>query len=55
MYYWLDTPTSSPYADNSTSFMIVHYKGYPSYYLASYTYAVVPCFSIRKQHKADCE
>lgn len=56
MYYWLDTPTSSPYAGNSTGFTLVNIYGNPSYnYNASYTYAVVPCFSIRKQQKADCE
>ena len=56
MYYWLDTPTSSPYADNSTNFMNVSSNGYPSYNTnASSTGAVVPCFSIRKQQKADCE
>lgn len=56
MYYWLDTPTSSPYADYSAYFMSVYYFGLPYYTTsASSTFAVVPCFSIRKQQKADCE
>ncbi len=56
MYYWLDTPTSSPLAGYSTTFVYVHGSGYPySGGSATYTYAVVPCFSIRKQQKADCE
>ena len=56
MYYWLDTPTSSPFADGSTNFMYVYGSGNPgSGSSASGTLAVVPCFSIRKQQKADCE
>lgn len=47
MYYWLDTPTNSPYAGYSEYFMIVPNVGYPYYlYSASNTNAVVPCFSI---------
>lgn len=54
--YWLDTPTSSPSAGNSAYFVYVYGNGSPgnSYY-ATATVAVVPCFSIRKQQKADCE
>lgn len=56
MYYWLDTPTSSPLAGNSATFVGVYDNGFPSYYgSATTTFAVVPCFSIRKQQKADCE
>jgi hypothetical protein len=56
MYYWLDTPTSSPYAGSSTHFVFVYTSGYPGNYSnATGTDAVVPCFSIRKQQKADCE
>lgn len=56
MYYWLDTPTSSPSAGNSAGFVIVYSSGYPySDNGATATGAVVPCFSIRKQQKADCE
>lgn len=55
-WYWLDTPSSSPSAGNSAYFMSVSYNGYPgNYNYASGTGAVVPCFSIRKQRKADCE
>ena len=47
MYYWLDTPTSSPYADSSTHFMNVSNYGIPYYSdHASNKGAVVPCFSI---------
>ena len=54
--YWLDTPTSSPTAGGSTYFVLVYGIGYPyGNYSASHAYAVVPCFSIRKQQKADCE
>ena len=56
MYYWLDTPTSSPYAGYSAYFVFVSSNGNPSTnHYATYTFAVVPCFSIRKQQKADCE
>lgn len=56
MCYWLDTPTSSPYAGNSAYFVNVSHYGYPgSGGNAIGTGAVVPCFSIRKQQKADCE
>lgn len=55
-WYWLDTPSSSPNASNSANFMNVTSSGYPTgNYTASSTIAVVPCFSIRKQRKADCE
>lgn len=55
-WYWLDTPYSSPIASASTYFMGVSYGGYPSTSnYASGTFAVVPCFSIRKKRKADCE
>lgn len=55
-WYWLDTPSSSPNASTSTYFMGVSNSGYPgSSHGASSTLAVVPCFSIRKQRKADCE
>lgn len=54
--YWLDTPTSSPYAGYSTTFVGVYTSGYPvNFNNATCAIAVVPCFSIRKQHKADCE
>ncbi len=55
-WYFLDTPTSSPIASYSTYFMNVNNNGNPNYYTnASNTYAVVPCFSIRKKRKAACE
>lgn len=55
-WYWLDTPYSSPIASNSTSFLYVRSSGNPgNSYDASPTLAVVPCFSIRKKRKADCE
>lgn len=55
-WYFLDTPTSSPYASTSTTFMNVYSSGNPySYNYASNTSAVVPCFSIRKKRKAACE
>lgn len=55
VYYWLDTPTSSPNADNSTHFMNVNNNGNPYYgYGASYAFAVVPCFSIYRQDKRKC-
>ena len=54
--YWLDTPTSSPDADGSANFMNVNNGGNPGINnSASGSNAVVPCFSIRKQQKADCE
>ena len=54
--YWLDTPTSSPLVGHSTTFVYVNYGGTPyNSYDATVALAVVPCFSIRKQHKADCE
>ena len=55
-WYWLDTPYSSPFASYSTGFIYVSTSGGPnSYSYASGTNAVVPCFSIRKKRKADCE
>lgn len=54
-WYWLDTPYSSPFASYSTTFMGVGTSGSPYYSSASDTNAVVPCFSIRKKRKADCE
>lgn len=50
MYYWLDTPTSSPNAGNSTGFVTVYCGGDPGYYnSATYTSAVVPCFALKKK------
>lgn len=55
-WYWLDTPYSSPFVSNSTNFVLVNTNGNPlNYNSASHTGAVVPCFSIRKKRKADCE
>lgn len=54
-WYWLDTPYSSPYVTNSTNFCCVDNYGYVTNVGANYSYAVVPCFSIRKKRKADCE
>lgn len=54
-WYLLDTPTSSSYADSSTTFVNVYCSGSLSSSRASKAYAVVPCFSIRKKCKADFE
>lgn len=55
-WYWLDTPYSSPGASSSTNRtscmsppLATRAATAPS------TLAVVPCFSIRKKRKADCE
>lgn len=54
--YWLDTPVErSPHVDYSTYFMYVNGSGWPHYgYGATYTGAVVPCFSIKRKPEADC-
>lgn len=55
-WYWLDTPSNSSLASDSTYFMSVYTSGSPyNNSGASNTYAVVPCFSIRKKRKAACE
>ena len=56
VWYWLDTPWErSPRVDSSTHFIIVYISGWPSsYYIATYTGAVVPCFSIARKPKANC-
>lgn len=54
-WYWLDTPYSSPNVTTSTYFWSVHIYGSVYNSNASTSLAVVPCFSIRKKCKADCE
>lgn len=55
-WYWLDTPSSFPLASYSTSFAYVFTSGYPNGSGNAYVPdAVVPCFSICKKRKADCE
>ena len=53
VWYWLDTPWErSPHVDSSTYFIYVGIGGWPgSYYYATNTYAVVPCFSIARKPK----
>lgn len=56
IWYWLDTPWwRSPHVDSSTSFMGVGSSGWPGGSNgATYTSAVVPCFSIKRKSKVNC-
>ena len=56
IWYWLDTPWErSPRVDSSAGFMFVTIYGWPNYNdHATYTFAVVPCFSIARKPKAGC-
>lgn len=47
-WYWLDTPSSSPYVTLSTNFWVVNGHGSVGYTSANGSGAVVPWFSIQK-------
>ena len=56
VWYWSDTPWErSPHVDSSTNFICVSIGGWPNNSSgATYTIAVVPCFSIVRKPKAGC-